>query len=261
MPQARRFMQVDVFTRVPFLGNPLAVVLDAEGLDDARMQAIARWTHLSETSFVLAPTHPAADYRLRIFSPTQEFAFAGHPTLGSAHAVLESGLQPKNPGRLVQQCGVGLVTVDLPGDGSLAFQAPDARLLEWGAERRSLVDAVLGGRGRSPVAVEMGIRWLTVEMESAAACLDACPDATALHALCVEGGVDGIALYGRHAEGFACDYEVRTFWVEHGRLAEDPVTGSANAAIARVLQARGFAGGAGLSGGHSVTVIEGEIRA
>src|SRR6201991_2794391 len=104
-----RFKQVDVFTSVPFKGNPLAVVFDADTLDTEQMQAIARWTNLSETTFLLKPTDPSADYRVRIFTTGGELPFAGHPTLGTAHALLESGYRPKQAGRLVQQCGVGLI--------------------------------------------------------------------------------------------------------------------------------------------------------
>ncbi|WP_028534282.1 PhzF family phenazine biosynthesis protein [Paludibacterium yongneupense] len=283
MPPSRHFKQVDVFTRVPLLGNPLAVVLDAEGLDDAQMQAIARWTHLSETTFVLPPTDPAADYRVRIFTPSREFPFAGHPTLGTAHALLESGLQPRNPGRLVQQCGVGLVAVDRPGDGSLAFLAPPGHQSGLSAGGRALLDAALPGAGEAAV-VDMGIRWLAVALESATACLGARVDVNALDALCAGAGVDGLALYGRHAGGGPADYEVRALYVEDGQGVEDPVTGSANACIARVLLARDgpLAGGYRVRqgtclqrdgrlsveyvdgqpwiGGHSVTVIDGTIR-
>ncbi|MBU9192804.1 PhzF family phenazine biosynthesis protein, partial [Burkholderia gladioli] len=112
-----RFKQVDVFTAVPFRGNPLAVVFDADPLSDAQMQAIARWTNLSETSFVCTPTDPRADYRVRIFTTHRELPFAGHPTLGTAHAVREAGLAPRTPGRLVQQCGAGLVELREPAEG------------------------------------------------------------------------------------------------------------------------------------------------
>ena len=107
----RPFQQVDVFTAVPFKGNPVAVVLDGNGLATAEMQAVARWTNLSETTFVCAPGDPGADYRLRIFTPGRELPFAGHPTIGSAHAVLRHGLRPRTPGRLVQECGKGLVSL------------------------------------------------------------------------------------------------------------------------------------------------------
>ncbi|MGH8808445.1 MAG: PhzF family phenazine biosynthesis protein, partial [Noviherbaspirillum sp.] len=113
----RRFRQVDVFTTEPYRGNPLAVVLDGDGLTTAQMQAIARWTNLSETTFVCTPEHPDADYRLRIFAPLVELPFAGHPTLGSAHALLSSGFVPKRGGTLVQECGVGLVRLKTSDDG------------------------------------------------------------------------------------------------------------------------------------------------
>lgn len=132
-----RFKQVDVFTSVPFKGNPLAVVFDADALSDADMLAIARWTNLSETAFLVAPSDPAADYRVRIFTTGGELPFAGHPTLGAAHAFLDAGAQPKAPGRLVQQCGAGLVEL-AKRDGGWAFAAPSARVTplaerEWPA--------------------------------------------------------------------------------------------------------------------------------
>src|ERR1700761_1385850 len=132
-----RFKQVDVFTSVPFKGNPLAVVFDADDLDTAQMQEIARWTNLSETTFLLKPTDPGADYRVRIFTIGGELPFAGHPTLGTAHALRESGYQPKQPGKLVQQCGVGLVELEaLPGsDNAWAFAAPPARVTPLAEDR------------------------------------------------------------------------------------------------------------------------------
>ncbi len=141
---SRRFKQVDVFTTAPFMGNPLAVVLDAEGLSDQQMQAIARWTNLSETTFVLPATDPAADYRVRIFTTSEEFPFAGHPTLGTAYALLEAGLLPKTPGVLVQECGVGLVPVRIADNASLAFRAPQARLAALDAGLMPLLRAALG---------------------------------------------------------------------------------------------------------------------
>ncbi len=287
----RRFKQVDVFSQVPFKGNPLAVVLDAEGLDTARMQAIARWTNLAETTFVQAATDPAADYMVRIFSPSTEFAFAGHPTLGTAHALLEAGLTPKTAGRLVQQCGIGLVTVEIAEAGMLAFGAPAARLRDFDPALRPLLDAALGVAtppwpGPGPIMAEMGIGWLVVPMPSAQACLDARADAAALARLLQNCGVDGLAMYGAHPAGAPADYEVRALLIEHGALVEDPVTGSANACVARVLQRRGqIADGDAYSvrqgtalardgrlqvrlregqpwiGGACVTVIDGRLRA
>ncbi|MDN2711846.1 PhzF family phenazine biosynthesis protein [Janthinobacterium sp. SUN118] len=235
MPQQRPFRQVDVFSSVPFMGNPLAVVLDANGLDDAQMQAIARWTGLSETTFVLAPRDPAADYRVRIFSPETEFPFAGHPTLGTAHALLDAGLQPKGA-RIVQECGVGLVQVERGAGGVLAFQAPPCAMRALDPTLLPLLQAALDGApAPSGCVAEMGIRWLCVPLASAAACLAVRADITALTALLAASRADGLALYGPHDAGGAADYEVRALLSEHGALVEDPVTGSANACIAQLL--------------------------
>ncbi|WP_426072676.1 PhzF family phenazine biosynthesis protein [Janthinobacterium sp. DSP2-3-3] len=279
MPQPRPFKQVDVFSSVPFLGNPLAVVLDANGLDDAQMQAIARWTGLSETTFVLAPRDPAADYRVRIFSPETEFPFAGHPTLGTAHALLDAGMQPKGA-RIVQECGVGLVQIERRAGGVLAFQAPPCTARPLDPALLPQLQAALGG---TPAAagnvVEMGIRWLCVPLASAAACLAVHADIAALTALLAACRADGLALYGQHGADGPADYEVRALLSEHGALVEDPVTGSANACIAQ-LQAGGdytvrqgtclqrdgrvsvnFRDGQAWIGGACLTVIAGTILA
>lgn len=290
MTDSRRFKQVDVFTNVPFKGNPLAVVLDADGMPDQQMHAIARWTNLSETTFVLAPMSPEADYRLRIFSPGAEFQFAGHPTLGTAHALLEAGLQPKTPGRLVQECGVGLVPINIAADGSLAFRAPEATLTSLHESLYPTVRAALGAHSfvGAPIVADMGIVWLVVRMESAAACLAVKPDAEALREL-TRTGVVGLCMFAPHDPSGPADFEVRAIFTKMDVLTEDPVTGSANACIARVLQAEGFPDGAQTSsgytarqgtllecdgrimviyadgapwiGGHSVTVIDGTIGA
>ena len=293
MANARRFKQVDVFTQQPFNGNPLAVILDAEGLGDAQMQAIARWTNLSETTFVLPARDPAADYRVRIFSPQTEFPFAGHPTLGTAHALLEAGMRPKAGARIVQECGVGLVRLDAAADGSLAFEAPAAQSRPFDEAQRALLEAALASTALAPatppVLANMGIRWLVARMATAQACLDVRADAAALAELMRRCEVDGVAIYGPHEAGGPADYEVRALLAEQGMLVEDPVTGSANACLARVLQAQGFPDGAASSegyrvrqgtqlqrdgrvlvayrdgqpwiGGHSVTVIDGTLTA
>jgi PhzF family phenazine biosynthesis protein len=288
---ARRFKQVDVFTSVAFKGNPLAVVLDADGLSDADMQSMARWTNLSETTFVLTPRDAQADYRVRIFSPDTEFPFAGHPTLGTAHALLEAGLVPRRAGALVQECGVGLVPIDVGADGMLAFRAPAASLAPLALEHQPLLARVLPGAAFdaqcTPLIATMGIAWLVVRLHSAQACLDAQVDGAALQEL-TRLGVTGVAIYGAHGAGGPADYEVRALFTKHGTLVEDPVTGSANACIACVLQAQGFPDGGDTSraysarqgtclqcdgriavtyvdgepwiGGRSITVIDGVVR-
>ncbi|PHV17324.1 phenazine biosynthesis protein PhzF family [Janthinobacterium sp. BJB303] len=235
MPQPRPFRQVDVFSTVPFSGNPLAVVLDADGLDDAQMHAIARWTGLSETTFVLAPRDPAADYRVRIFSPEMEFPFAGHPTLGTAHALLDAGMQPRGA-RIVQECGVGLVQIERGAGGVLAFQAPPCATRALDPALLPLLQTALGGELATGATIaDMGIRWLCVPLASAAACLAVRADIAALTPLLATAGADGLALYGPHGAGGPADYEVRALLSEHGALVEDPVTGSANACIAHLL--------------------------
>jgi PhzF family phenazine biosynthesis protein len=289
---ARRFKQVDVFTGVAFKGNPLAVVLDADGLSDADMQAMARWTNLSETTFVLPARDAQADYRVRIFSPDTEFPFAGHPTLGTAHALLEAGLVPRRAGSLVQECGVGLVPITIGAAGSLAFRAPAASLVALAPEHLPLLARVLPDSAldaaSTPLIATMGIAWLVLRLANAQACLDARVDGIALQEL-TRLGVTGVAIYGLHDGGGPADYEVRALFTKHGALVEDPVTGSANACIARVLQAQGFPDGGDSGraysarqgtcvqcdgriavsyidgeawiGGQSVTVIDGVLRA
>lgn len=289
MADSRRFKQVDVFTTVPFKGNPLAVVLGADGLSDDQMHALARWTNLSETTFALAPMAPEADYRVRIFSPGTEFPFAGHPTLGTAHALLEAGLQPKTPGRLVQECGVGLVPINIAADGSLAFKAPQAKLSPLDASLLPTLQAALrtGAYAGTPIVADMGIVWLVVRMASVEACLAVQADGAALVEI-TRHGIAGICMYAPYGEAGPADYEVRALFTKMDVLTEDPVTGSANACIARVLAAQGFPDGGRTSegytarqgallqcdgrivvtyvdgapwvGGHSVTVIDGGIR-
>lgn len=227
--EARAFRQVDVFTAEPLLGNPVAVVHDADGLSDEQMQAFARWTNLSETTFLLAPQDPAADYRLRIFTPTTELPFAGHPTLGSAHAWLEAGGVPAGE-RLVQECGVGLVELRRDG-GRLAFAAPD--LIRSGPVEEELVRRIVAalGIGRDDVLdiawADNGPGWVGLRMESAAAVL-------ALEPSYGELPVD-VGVVGPHPDGAECAVEVRAFVPHAAGITEDPVTGSLNASLAQWL--------------------------
>ena len=235
-----RFKQVDVFTPVPFKGNPLAVVFEADDLDDAQMQAIARWTNLSETTFLVKPTIPDADYHVRIFTVEGELPFAGHPTIGTAHALLESGYQPRTPGKLFQQCGAGLVELNAQAGGAWAFAAPPARVTPLPTDLyTTLTDALHSDAidfSASPCGIDNGAPWLVVRVSSAAACLAIKPDAAALKRVVEAVGTHGVAVYGPHDADGPATFEVRCLMVG-GNLGtgEDPVTGSANAAIAGLL--------------------------
>lgn len=245
-----QFKQVDVFTPVPFKGNPLAVIFDAEGLSTERMQAIAHWTNLSETVFLLPPTDPRADYRVRIFTTAVELPFAGHPTLGSAHALIDSGYTPKTPGRLVQECGVGLVTLAERDDGEWAFAAPPATIVPLNAAQNDRLAATLGSAvidfSAPPAAVNNGAPWLVVRVQNAAQCLALTLQGQAresLQTLVEEVCTHGIAVYGPHERGGPATFELRVILLGAENI-EDPVTGSANAALATLLSAQGKRPGA-----------------
>jgi PhzF family phenazine biosynthesis protein len=224
-----------------FKGNPLAVVFDADGLDTAQMQAIARWTNLSETAFLLAPTDVRADYRVRIFTTQAELPFAGHPTLGAAQAFLNSGGQPKTPGRLVQECAAGLIDLAQRGEGApatWAFAAPPTKMtplpeLQYNALRAALrSDAI--DFGAPPFGVDNGAPWLVVRLASAQAVLALDIDYDALAVVAAGVGAQGLAAYGAHEADGPATFEVRCLMTGLG-TGEDPVTGSANAAIAMLL--------------------------
>jgi len=231
MSAARRrdYSQVDVFTDTALLGNPLAVVHDGSGLDDGRMAAFARWTNLSETTFLLPPTMPEADYRVRIFTPGGELPFAGHPTLGSCHVWLQAGGQPKREGTVVQECGIGLVP--LRRGERLAFAAPPTTVERPDAELLHRVYAALGldpARVRDAAWLTNGPRQLTLLVDGAATALALKPD----HAQLKQYGAVGVV--GAHPAGGEFDFEVRFFAASIG-IDEDPVTGSLNANIAQWL--------------------------
>ena len=234
---ARAFQQVDVFTDVPYLGNPVAVVLDADGLEPSSMQRFASWTNLSETTFVLPPTDPGADYRVRIFTPDVELPFAGHPTLGTCHAWLSTGARPRDPDTIVQECGAGLVQVRRC-DGRLAFAAPP--LLRGGPVDDATLADVTAALGVHPEEVvdaqwaDNGPGWVAVLLEDAATVLRLAPD------LGGAGRLD-IGVAGPHPEGSPSAYEVRTFFQVGGTTREDPVTGSFNASLAQWLLGSGRA--------------------
>ncbi|WP_421082014.1 PhzF family phenazine biosynthesis protein [Serratia fonticola] len=252
----RAYKQVDVFTTSPLQGNPLAVILEAEGLNEMQMLSLARWTNLSETTFVFKPTNPLADYQVRIFTPEKELPFAGHPTLGTAHALLEAGLVTKQPGVVMQECGVGLVAVNISPEGTLAFAAPAVTLRTLTSEEReTLTTAFLPAvieADTMPVIADMGIRWLMVRMPSAQSCLTMTPDQAMIKQLQTDYHVDGVVIYGAYSSGDPADYEMRAFLVEWDKLVEDPVTGSANACLARLLKANNFPDGSSTAQGYQV---------
>jgi PhzF family phenazine biosynthesis protein len=232
----RRFDQLDVFAAEALRGNPLAVVHDAQGLDDTRMAAFARWTHLSETSFLLPPTDAAADYRVRIFTPGGELPFAGHPTLGSCHAWLAAGGRPRQAGRVVQQCGVGLVTVRQEG-ARLAFQAPTLRRAAVPAPLLASVCEALGldpTQLRGSADLDNGPRWLSLLLDSADTVLGLQPDHARLK------GLAKVGVIAPQRRGADSDFEVRAFAAQVG-VDEDPVTGSLNASLAQWLIGDGLA--------------------
>jgi PhzF family phenazine biosynthesis protein len=237
----RPFRQIDVFTDELLLGNPVAVVHGADGLTDEAMAAFARWTNLSETTFLVTPTDPGADYRLRIFTPSRELPFAGHPTLGSARAWLEAGGVPKQPGTLVQQCGAGLVRIARDGD-LLAFAAPD--LLRSGPVDDDLVRAVCAALGvradqvRGAQWADNGPGWLALLLDDADTVLALEPDGAALRG--IDGGINvGVLAPYRPGQSDA-DFEVRVFACRDG-INEDPITGSFNASAAQWLIPAGLA--------------------
>jgi PhzF family phenazine biosynthesis protein len=228
MIKTRAFKQVDVFTSVPLLGNPVAVVLDGDGLSTAQMQAIANWTNLSETTFVLPATNPDADYYVRIFTPRSELPFAGHPTLGTAHAILEADLcAPKN-GKLIQECAVGLVEVSVK-EGGNSFRLP-RYAFEDAPNIDALVDAIGGSAlvKTPPRIVDVGPRWAIAELVSAAAVEHLTPHLMALADYERAHMTTGLTVF---ASGGAGDITVRSFAPSDG-MEEDPVCGSGNGAVA-----------------------------
>ena len=230
----RPFTQVDVFTTVAYRGNPLAVVLDGDGLSTEEMQRFTHWMNLSETSFVLPPTDPGADYRVRIFTPGFELPFAGHPTLGTCHAWLEAGGVPRQPGVIVQECQAGLVQVRPSGTG-LAFAAPP--LLRDGPLDDDLLAQVTAALGLDPAAIvastwaDNGPGWIVVLLDSAEAVLAVKPGRTELT----------LGVAGPYPPGSPAAFEVRAFFPKDGSTTEDPVTGSLNASLAGWLLRTGRA--------------------
>ena len=287
--RTHRFVQVDVFTRSPLRGNPVAVVLDAEGIGPDEMQRLAGWTNLSETVFVLPPTRPAADYRLRIFTPTHELPFAGHPTIGAAHAVLETGIVRGDVAHLTQECGAGLLPLRTDGAGPerrIFVRAPEAKVRR---ERAVDVDALGRALGAPvvadppPLVIDVGPVWLVAQIAQERVLRGLAPDMAALAALSWDCGATLFAL----GSVTGADVTVRSFAPALG-IPEDPVCGSGNATVAAYLATTGLlarvgevyrasqgrergrdgevlvrVGGGGREieiGGTAVTVVEGRLR-
>lgn len=232
------FKQVDVFAAADFGGNPVAVVLDAEHLSPADMQRIARWTNLSETTFVLPPSQSDASYRVRIFTPRQELPFAGHPSLGTAHAVIEAGIAVPVDGVLVQECGAGLLPVraQASDDAPLLFvRAPDARFVDdasIAAELSAALRAEIAAQP-APRAVNVGPTWIVAALADATAVRALQPDLAALTALSRRVGAVGVTVFGR--ESGDTTFAARSFAPIDG-IPEDPVCGSGNAAVGAFLR-------------------------
>ena len=282
-----RFMQVDVFTSRPLAGNPVAVVLGADDLDDAVMQRLAAWTNLSETTFVLRPTIAGADYRLRIFTPRSELPFAGHPTVGSAHAVIEAGVVPADATRLVQECRAGLLPLRVEGAGSgrrIFVRVPDAKVRR--VPSRDAIARVLGAvPADEPLVVDVGPVWLVARLGDAAAVRALRPDGAGIAQIGDAAGATGITVFALR-DGPGARVVVRSFAPSAG-VAEDPVCGSGNATVAAYLATTGLLSRVGGTycasqgrelgrdgeihvrvgergraieiGGQSVTVIEGRV--
>ncbi|SEG42237.1 phenazine biosynthesis protein PhzF family [Nonomuraea solani] len=230
----RRFTQVDVFPSGPYLGNALAVVLDSEGLSTEDMQRFARWTNLAETTFLLPPSTPEADYRVRIFTTESELPFAGHPTLGTCHAWLESGGRPRKDGEVIQECGAGLVPLRMTDDGP-AFQAPP--LMRSGPVAEELLERIAAslGIGRGDIVgaewADNGPGWIGVLLADAATVLALRPGAVPHE----------VGVVGPYPAGSPYAFEVRAFIAHEGATTEDPVTGSLNASLGQWLLRTGRA--------------------
>jgi PhzF family phenazine biosynthesis protein len=272
------FKQVDVFTARPFYGNPVAVVIGAEGLDTATMQRIAAWTNLSETTFLLPPTQPLASYKLRIFTPRRELPFAGHPTVGSAHAALESGFVKAANGKLKQECGAGVLDLAIEeqdGVRRIYVRAPEPKVTP--------VEAPLFGQARA-LRVDVGPIWVVVDLGRAQDVDALDPDMPAIEKMSNALSATGVTVFGRTGSA-AMPIHVRSFAPAHG-VPEDPVCGSGNVSVGAFLRQTGLLKEFGASytarqgmqvgrdgrvqvrvsadaiqiGGEAVTCIDGKLR-
>jgi PhzF family phenazine biosynthesis protein len=244
--KSRRFIQCDVFSPVPTQGNALAVVVDGQGLSEEQMRRFSAWTNLAETTFLLPPDDSGADYRVRIFTPTREMPFAGHPTLGSCAAWLDTGGIPREPGVVRQKCGVGIVDIEIGQEHMLAFRAPPTAIRPMSANHfEAIVETLEIPRDVILHTAELdnGPTWQVLQLESAEAVLAVASSRVRWPTF------KGIGLIGAHPRGAECDYEVRMLAPSSG-MSEDPITGSLNSAIAHWMQAEGRLRG-------SITIAQG----
>ena len=239
------FKQVDVFTSTRFKGNPVAVVLRADELTTEQMQQIANWTNLSETTFVIPTVNPGADYGVRIFTPVGELPFAGHPTIGTAHALLEAGLVQATDGTLIQECAAGPVnlTVKHESDGTqwISFELPQPTVVLLDSTEVAELEAILGVdvlRQFTPCMVDVGARWIVAQLASAEAVLANRPDLQRMSLQNVEAGGTGVTIFGEYPAGAPARIEVRAFAPAHG-VTEDPVCGSGNGAVGAFIRHTG----------------------
>jgi len=261
-----QYLQLDVFPASRGGGNPLGVVVDARGWSDGDMQAFAAWTNLVETTFLLPAQNPAADYRLRIFTPTSEIPFAGHPTIGSAQAALRTGFAAARDGLLTQECGAGLLPIRVEGDDygrELFVRAPTAGVAVTGTES-TLVRAVIGAQplgALPPALVEGGRRWWVIEFADEAGVRGWQPDHAAIRALALADRCLGVCVFAR---GNDADFDlvVRAFPAGVG-IVEDPASGAANGLIAAWIAqrepdgalARGYRVSQGREMGHDARIV------
>lgn len=237
------FKQVDVFTSQAFKGNPVAVIMDASTLTTEQMQAIANWTNLSETTFVLPATDSQADYQVRIFTPANELPFAGHPTIGTAYALLEAGLVTAKEGKLVQQCGAGLVTLTVSDSNHISFELPQPKITPLdGSQTEKLVKILKCEINTqwNATLVDVGARWVVLQAVNAQAVLDSQPDFAALKEHDLEMKVGGATVYGFYENNDEQKrIEVRSFAPSIG-INEDPVCGSGNGSVASFIRYHGI---------------------
>jgi PhzF family phenazine biosynthesis protein len=237
------FKQVDVFTSQAFKGNPVAVIMDASTLTSEQMQAIANWTNLSETTFVLPPTDSQADYQVRIFTPQNELPFAGHPTIGTAHALLEAGLITAKEGKLVQQCGAGLVALTVSELNHISFELPQPKITPLDTKQTQKLAEILKCQidtQWNAALVDVGARWVVLQAVNAEAVLAAQPDFAALKQHDLEMKVGGATVYGFYENNDEQKHiEVRSFAPSIG-INEDPVCGSGNGSVASFIRYHGI---------------------